>query len=137
MRAKGVTTVLLASALVAAAGMAVLTAGCAKSPATNGPLPTPGLTKHSDGTATAYGYVERISYEGGFWAVLSEPASATGKRAVVYVILIPGKVTASGLSAVAGHFVEASGTLAQGVSTRAAGPEMRVDSVRSLAGGTP
>jgi hypothetical protein len=140
------TAVAFAAAIAAVLALA-LVAGCSapatptpppvQRPASGGLVPAPGLTCNADGTGVAFGYVEHVTLEGGFWALVAEPASAEASGATAIVVLLPGKVPQEGIAALDGSYVRASGAMKTGVSTRMAGPEMTVDAITALAPNKP
>lgn len=121
--------------------LAILIAGCAapSSPVTPGPtgsptpggatVPAPGLQRPAAGPAVAFGWVVREDLEGGFWALEDRPPTSSVSRPKVVVVLLPGAVTEAGIARLAGSYARATGTVTGGVSTRMAGPEMKVDSI--------
>jgi hypothetical protein len=103
----------------------------APSPAPSAPSAhAPGLEKHTDGTADAWGYVTPIQLEGGFWAVTTLPvtnkSAASKDYGSIVVVLIPGAVSEAAFASAESTFVHVSGALSTGPSVRMAGPEMTV-----------
>lgn len=129
---------------------ALLLAGCSGAKPTVGPstpsssgsgsAPTvsSGLVKRADGSVDATGYVGHSSLEGGFWALYDRPAgppAATHPRIVA--VLLPGKVPDTDIAALKGSRVIVTGRLQTGLSTRQAGPELKVDTISGLTSDTP
>jgi hypothetical protein len=94
--------------------------------------------RRSDGSVEATGYVAFSQLEGGFWALEDRPAGpADAVRPRTLAVLLPGAVAESGISALSGARVRVAGRLKPGVSTRQAGPEIRVDAISGLTTDTP
>jgi hypothetical protein len=123
--------------LVALVALAV--AGCAgPSPAPNQPSVPSGLTRHSDGSAEATGYVAFANLEGGFWALYDRPPGPSSSiQPKIVVVLLPGAVSESAIAALKGAHVRVTGRLQEGVSTRMAGPELQVATIAGVTSDAP
>lgn len=95
-----------------------------------GTAPAPGLTRPASGPAVAYGWVVRQDLEGGFWALVDrQPAPSAAGQPKVVVVLLPGVVPEADIARLEGVYARATGTVADGVTGRMAGPEMKVDAI--------
>jgi len=92
--------------------------------------PAPGLTRPASGPAIAYGWVMHQDLEGGFWALVDRPRSpSTAGQPTIVVVLLPGVAPEADIARLEGSYARATGTVADGVSARMAGPEMKVDAI--------
>lgn len=99
--------------------------------ASSGTSLAPGLYDQADGTVLAIGELQWRDIEGGFWAIVSTTGADPKEGSVVAVVPdVPKEDIAFG--ELAGKMVQATGTKIKGVSTRNAGPEIRVTSVREI-----
>jgi hypothetical protein len=143
--AAGTALLLALSGLVACGGRvapANAPATVTSAPVTSAPAPVPaapaggrvrgpGLDRQPDGSAVAYGWVERQSLEGGFWSLVD--AAPDGRAAgTIVCVLLPGAVTESGIAALEGGYVTVTGHVDGGVSVRMTGPELVVGSIATL-----
>lgn len=121
----------------------VTLAGCGgnESPTVTSPpsgttrIDPPGLYAVNNGTSRAVGILDYVDLEGGFWAVTGV-ASSEGAASTVIAVIANTDAIESELTALRGHYVEVTGRVSDGASTRMAGPEMIADDVRVLEGVT-
>lgn len=99
-------------------------------------LPKPGLERQADGMAEARGWLVHRDLEGGFWALVDVKPGSAGSSKVI-VVMLPGKLSEAGIAKLDGAFVRATGRMADGVSTRMSGPEMKVDAIEVLSSNKP
>lgn len=86
-----------------------------------------GLYDMPDGTVQAVGMLAHSDLEGGFWQVVFDVE--TGKTIVV---IANSADFESQLKALEGKLVSVKGTRLDGVSTRNAGPEMKMSSIEEM-----
>ena len=111
-------------------------AGCSAGPPT-APV-GPAYTTGAAGSAQVVGYLSRSDLEGGFWAVYDALLSASGAvQPKVLAVLLPGTVNESGIAALNGRYVWASGRGSGDASIRMAGPEILVDAIAVATPPTP
>ncbi len=90
----------------------------------------PGLYDLGAGRTQAFGVLVHRDLEGGFWAVVDAQLGEPNDEAPVIAVLVGAEDLGVDLVALEGGFVLAEGTLSEGPSTRMAGPELVVDSVK-------
>lgn len=86
-----------------------------------------GLHELTDGTVVGVGVLERVELEGGFYALTGDPEGGGN----IAVIANPDEFETQ-LAGLVGATVQVAGTLADGPSTRMAGPEVVIDSIEEL-----
>lgn len=131
----------IAFALVLFAALAV--SGCAATETTTTAPPpavdgaasgsrlAPGLYDLADGTAEAYGTLEWIDLEGGFWAVIGGTEATGDVGTTVAVIANAGKEDPTYV-ALARTSVRVVGSRLSGASVRMAGPEIEASSIEGF-----
>lgn len=98
-----------------------------------GETKSPGLYDLGGTRREAYGFLEQIDLEGGFWALIDAvPGAPFDEEEVVVVVANPDAVGFD-WAGHTGDYLRLEGTILEGVSVRMAGPELRVDSVEVIA----
>jgi len=97
-----------------------------------GTLARPGLYAVEGGRSHALGVLEYRDLEGGFWAVVDAMPGQSTDTAQLIAVLVGADKLGIDLEALKGHYVSADGTLAGGASSRMAGPELTVDTLKEV-----
>lgn len=100
-----------------------------QAPESMGMLAPPGLYDLEGGRTQALGVLVYRDIEGGFWAVVDAVPPDSGDEATVIAVLVGAEELGVDLKALEGALVVADGKLADGASSRMAGPELVVDSI--------
>ncbi len=126
--------------------LAVVLVGCGSAGSTEPPtsttLPSPGLSTGTlaraglyaveGGRTYALGVLAYRDLEGGFWAVVDAMPGQPTDTAKVIAVLVGADKLGVDLQALQGRYVSADGTLADGASSRMAGPELAVDNLKEV-----
>ncbi len=97
-----------------------------------GTLARPGLYAVDSGRTHALGVLAYRDLEGGFWAVVDAMPGQPTDTANVIAVLVGADKLGVDLQALQGRYVSADGTLADGASSRMAGPELAVDTLKEV-----
>jgi hypothetical protein len=91
----------------------------------------PGLYELADGSAQAIGVLEYRDLEGGMWVLVGGTEAEGNPGQVVAVIANPSGFERE-LEQLKGQLVAATGTKADGASTRMAGPEIQIKTIEGI-----
>ena len=130
--------------LILTALLVVILVGCGSSDSTRlpssttlrdpgaslGMLAPPGLYDLEGGRTQALGVLVYRDIEGGFWAVVDALPDQSTDDAMTLAVLTGADGLGVDLQGLQGSLVTAEGTLRDGVSTRMAGPELAVDTLK-------
>lgn len=88
----------------------------------------PGLYDQADGSVRAVGVVTRVELEGGFWA-LTLGELAEGNTSGIVAVIANAEEFETQLQGLLGQTAIVTGTRADGVSVRMAGPEVMAETI--------